>query len=94
MSAKTGYLAMNRKQRRMAAKQGKQIPIPAAQGVTIGASVRIAELLATALRHHQAGQLAEAGGTIGKSSRLIKITSIASIFLASSPTRSAAATWQ
>jgi hypothetical protein len=92
MSAKTGYLAMNRKQRRMAAKQGKQIPIPAAQGVTIGASVRIAELLATALRHHQAGQLAEeAGGTIGKSSRSIKITLIASIFLASSPTNSAAA---
>src|SRR6516164_4239078 len=50
---------MNRKQRRMAAKQGKQIPIPATQGAT---SVRIAELLTTALRHHQAGRLAEAEG--------------------------------
>jgi len=46
----------------MAAKQGKQIPIPAAQGTTIGASVRIAELLATGQRHHQAGQLAAAEG--------------------------------
>jgi tetratricopeptide (TPR) repeat protein/2-polyprenyl-3-methyl-5-hydroxy-6-metoxy-1,4-benzoquinol methylase len=44
----------------MAAKQGKQIPIPAAQGATLGLSVRIAELLATAQRHHQAGQLAVA----------------------------------
>jgi tetratricopeptide (TPR) repeat protein/2-polyprenyl-3-methyl-5-hydroxy-6-metoxy-1,4-benzoquinol methylase len=44
----------------MAAKQGKQIPIPAAQGATLGLSVRIAELLATAQRHHQAGQLAAA----------------------------------
>src|SRR5215471_7716023 len=50
---------MNRKQRRMAAKQGKQIPIPARQGAT---SVRIAELLATGQRHHQAGQLAAAEG--------------------------------
>jgi tetratricopeptide (TPR) repeat protein len=44
----------------MAAKQGKQIPIPAAQGATLGLSVQIAELLATAQRHHQAGQLAAA----------------------------------
>src|SRR6516225_4596812 len=50
---------MNRKQRRMAAKQGKQIPIPARQGAT---SVRIAELLATGQRHHQAAQLAAAEG--------------------------------
>src|SRR6516165_420860 len=50
---------MNRKQRRMAAKQGKQIPIPATQGAT---SVRIAQLLATGQRHHQAGQLAAAEG--------------------------------
>src|SRR5215472_680991 len=50
---------MNRKQRRLAAKQGKQIPIPATQGAT---SVRIAELLATGQRHHQAGQLAAAEG--------------------------------
>jgi tetratricopeptide (TPR) repeat protein/2-polyprenyl-3-methyl-5-hydroxy-6-metoxy-1,4-benzoquinol methylase len=42
---------MNRKQRRMAAKQGRQYPRP---------PVRIAELLATAQRHHQAGELAEA----------------------------------
>src|SRR5262245_16923634 len=51
---------MDRKQRRMAAKQGKQIPIPAAQDATLSLSVRIAELLATAQRHHQAGQLAAA----------------------------------
>jgi tetratricopeptide (TPR) repeat protein/2-polyprenyl-3-methyl-5-hydroxy-6-metoxy-1,4-benzoquinol methylase len=51
---------MNRKQRRMAAKQGKQIPIAAAQGATFGLSVRIAEFLAMAQRHHQAGQLAAA----------------------------------
>src|SRR6516164_6376962 len=54
---------MNRKQRRMAAKQGKQIPIPARQGAT---SVRIAELLATGQRHHQAGQLAAAEGSYRK----------------------------
>src|SRR5262245_64725489 len=50
---------MNRKQRRMAAKQGKQIPIPAAPDATLSL-FRIAELLATAQRHHQAGQLAAA----------------------------------
>jgi hypothetical protein len=55
-------LAMNRKQRRMAAKQGKQIPTPAVQGATIGPSHPVAELLATALRHHQAGRLREAEG--------------------------------
>ena len=43
----------------MAAKQGKQISIPARQGAT---SVRIAELLAAGQRHHQAGQLAAAEG--------------------------------
>src|SRR5258708_4868091 len=52
--------AMNRKQRRMAAKHGKQIPLPAAPGTTIDHSRQIAELLAAALRHHQAGQLAQA----------------------------------
>src|SRR5437870_6003479 len=53
---------MNRKQRRMAAKHVKQIPIPAALGATIGPLYQIAELLATALRHHQAGRFAEAEG--------------------------------
>ena len=57
-------VAMNRKQRRMAARQGKQSPGP--PGATIDASVRIAELLTTALRHHQAGQLAEAEGYYAK----------------------------
>ena len=46
----------------MAAKQGKQIPFPAAPGATIDPSHQIAELLTTALRHHQAGRLAEAEG--------------------------------
>jgi len=53
---------MNRKERRIAAKQGKQIPFPAAPGAALDPSHQIAELLATALRHHQAGQLAEAEG--------------------------------
>jgi tetratricopeptide (TPR) repeat protein/SAM-dependent methyltransferase len=53
---------MNRKQRRIAAKHSKQIPIAAAPGATIDPSHQIAELLATALRHHQAGRLAEAEG--------------------------------
>ncbi len=51
---------MNRKQRRSAAKQGKQTPIPAAPGASAGRSIRIAELFAAAQRHHQAGRLAEA----------------------------------
>jgi tetratricopeptide (TPR) repeat protein/SAM-dependent methyltransferase len=55
---------MNRKQRRMATRLGKQSPV--APGATIGASVRIAELLKTALRHHQVGQLAEAEGYYAK----------------------------
>jgi tetratricopeptide (TPR) repeat protein/2-polyprenyl-3-methyl-5-hydroxy-6-metoxy-1,4-benzoquinol methylase len=46
----------------MAAKHGKQIPTAAAPGATIDPSHQIAELLATALRHHQAGRLAEAEG--------------------------------
>jgi tetratricopeptide (TPR) repeat protein/SAM-dependent methyltransferase len=62
MSATTRYFAMNRKQRRVAAKSAKQPPTPAVPGAFSGPSVRIAELLATALRHHQAGQLAEAEG--------------------------------
>src|SRR6266481_3610467 len=53
---------MNRKQRRIAAKQGKQTPSPAALGAALDPSHQIAQLLATALRHHQAGQLAEAEG--------------------------------
>ncbi len=51
---------MNRKQRRITAKLGKPTPTPAVPGAAIGPSVRIAELLATARRYHQAGQLAEA----------------------------------
>ena len=46
----------------MAAKPGKRTPNLAAPGATIGSSVRIAELLAEALRYHHAGQLAQAEG--------------------------------
>src|ERR1700693_2983772 len=62
MSAKIRYFAVNRKQRRIAAKPGRQPHTPAAPGATIGASARAADLFATALRYHQAGQLAEAEG--------------------------------
>jgi tetratricopeptide (TPR) repeat protein/2-polyprenyl-3-methyl-5-hydroxy-6-metoxy-1,4-benzoquinol methylase len=50
--------SMNRKQRRIAAKQGK--PVATAHGIAIGPSAGIAELLALARRHHQSGELAEA----------------------------------
>jgi tetratricopeptide (TPR) repeat protein/2-polyprenyl-3-methyl-5-hydroxy-6-metoxy-1,4-benzoquinol methylase len=46
----------------MAAKSGRQPPTPAAAGAAIGAPARAADLFATALRYHQAGQLAEAEG--------------------------------
>jgi tetratricopeptide (TPR) repeat protein len=49
---------MNRKQRRMVAKQGT--PIGAALRPSFGPSVRIAELLALALGYHRAGQLMQA----------------------------------
>jgi tetratricopeptide (TPR) repeat protein/SAM-dependent methyltransferase len=51
---------MNRKQRRMAAKQGRQTPIPVGPRAISNALNRVAELFATAQRHHQAGQLAAA----------------------------------
>jgi tetratricopeptide (TPR) repeat protein/SAM-dependent methyltransferase len=60
MSVKARYFAMNRKQRRMAAKSGKRTPTPEAPSAPVSSSVRIAELLAMAQRHHLAGQLAEA----------------------------------
>jgi tetratricopeptide (TPR) repeat protein/2-polyprenyl-3-methyl-5-hydroxy-6-metoxy-1,4-benzoquinol methylase len=50
----------------MAAKSGRQPPTPAAAGASIGAPARAADLLATALRYHQAGQLAEAEGLYRK----------------------------
>src|SRR5258707_1208381 len=46
----------------MPAKLGKQPPTPPQPGEPMAPPVRIAEFLATALRHHQAGQLAEAEG--------------------------------
>ena len=49
----------------MAAKLG-QTTAPAAGGAAIARSSRIAELLATGQRHHQAGQLAEAEGCYRK----------------------------
>jgi tetratricopeptide (TPR) repeat protein/SAM-dependent methyltransferase len=49
---------MNRKQRRIAAKHGK--PVAMAHGAGIGPSAGIGELLATARRRHQSGELAEA----------------------------------
>jgi tetratricopeptide (TPR) repeat protein/2-polyprenyl-3-methyl-5-hydroxy-6-metoxy-1,4-benzoquinol methylase len=51
-------LRMNRKQRRSAAKRGKQIP--AAQAASVGPSSQVAELFAAARRYHQAGRIAEA----------------------------------
>jgi len=54
---------MNRKQRRAAAKSGHQAgPSPTVAGRFAG----IAELLTKAVRHHQAGQLAEAEGCYRK----------------------------
>jgi Flp pilus assembly protein TadD len=51
---------MKRKQRPSAAKRGTRIPTPAPARAPTGPSVAIADQLAKALRHHQAGQLAEA----------------------------------
>ena len=51
---------MNRKQRRIAAKLGKQAIPSAAPGATVGPSVRIAELLAAAQQLKQQGKLDEA----------------------------------
>jgi 2-polyprenyl-3-methyl-5-hydroxy-6-metoxy-1,4-benzoquinol methylase/tetratricopeptide (TPR) repeat protein len=53
-------LAVNRKQRRMAAKLGKQAAAPVGPKAIISPSYQIADLLATGRGHHQAGQLAEA----------------------------------
>ena len=58
-----GSLAMNRKQRRAAAKSGHYAsPSPTIAGRSAG----ISELLTKAVRHHQAGQLAEAEGCYRK----------------------------
>jgi len=51
---------VNRKQRRKAAKLGTQAAVPTAPGGALGPPPGIAELLAVAQRHHQAGRLAEA----------------------------------
>jgi len=51
---------MNRKERRMAAKLGTPAVPFVAPGASVGHSAGIAELLRSALRHHQAGQLVEA----------------------------------
>ena len=51
---------MKRKQRPRAAKQTTRISTPAPAGAPTSSSGGIADQLATALRHHQAGQLAEA----------------------------------
>jgi tetratricopeptide (TPR) repeat protein/SAM-dependent methyltransferase len=51
---------MKRKQRPTAAKRGTRASTPAPGGTSGGRSVEVAGLLDTALRHHQAGQLAEA----------------------------------
>ena len=52
--------AVNRKQRRMAAKLGTQVPAPLSRNATIIASGQIADLLTQGRRHHQAGQFTEA----------------------------------
>jgi SAM-dependent methyltransferase/tetratricopeptide (TPR) repeat protein len=52
--------AVNRKQRRVAAKLGTRAPAPVAQNVAISPSSQIADLLAKGQRHHHAGQFAEA----------------------------------
>jgi 2-polyprenyl-3-methyl-5-hydroxy-6-metoxy-1,4-benzoquinol methylase len=53
-------VAVNRKQRRMAAKLGKPAANPLWRNATITPSGQIADLLARARRHHQTGQFAEA----------------------------------
>jgi 2-polyprenyl-3-methyl-5-hydroxy-6-metoxy-1,4-benzoquinol methylase/tetratricopeptide (TPR) repeat protein len=51
---------MNRKQRRMVAKLGKHTGPAVTPGATGGRSVQITDLLASARRHHENGQLTEA----------------------------------
>lgn len=60
LSAQIRFFAVNRKQRRIAAKLGKQAIPSAAPGATVGPSVRIAELLAAAQQLKQQGKLDEA----------------------------------
>ena len=52
--------AMNRKQRRMAAKLGTRAAASVGRNATISPSGQIADLLARGQRHHHAGQFAEA----------------------------------
>jgi SAM-dependent methyltransferase len=52
--------AMNRKQRRMAAKLGTRVAARVGRNATISASGQIADLLTRGQRHHHAGQFAEA----------------------------------
>jgi predicted TPR repeat methyltransferase len=56
----SGFLAVNRKQRRAAKRQGKAIAGRAAPVMPAGSSAEIADRFAAALSHHQAGRLAEA----------------------------------
>ena len=51
---------MNRKQRRTAAKLGKQTPAPAGAAAAGDRSVQIARLFDVALQHHRSGRLAQA----------------------------------
>jgi predicted TPR repeat methyltransferase len=55
-----GFLAVNRKQRRAANRQGKAIAGRAAPVMPAGSVAEIADRFAAALSHHQAGRLAEA----------------------------------
>jgi predicted O-linked N-acetylglucosamine transferase (SPINDLY family) len=55
-----GNIAMNRKQRRAAASQGKGIHNRSEPGASAGSAVQIAEQFATARQHYRAGRLAEA----------------------------------
>jgi predicted TPR repeat methyltransferase len=55
-----GFLAVNRKQRRAANRQGKAIAGRAAPVMPAGSAAEIADRFAAALSHHQAGRLAEA----------------------------------
>jgi tetratricopeptide (TPR) repeat protein/2-polyprenyl-3-methyl-5-hydroxy-6-metoxy-1,4-benzoquinol methylase len=59
LTAQIGFFAVNRKQRRMAAKMGRQA-VPPAPGASVGPSVRPSELLDTAPWLKRPGKLDEA----------------------------------